>query len=823
VAVVKEIRINVDIVKWIALALGALGVVVMAAALIVTPQHTFGTVSLIALGVGVIGLVGYLILDMDAIVAALVGRRGQYALVTVGVGVLFVAVLVALYIVVGKLPVDPIDFTEEQRYALSPQTLDLLANLDEEVQVYAFFTEGYYYRDEAEIWLNLYRTHSHGMLTYEFIDPDLDPGRAMQLGMSRNNTVMFRQGDRVGTATQVDEQNLTSALIQAIQGAPRTVYVLTGHGERDVNGFDDRDYQTIRASLELENITVQPLSLLGEDASVPEDASAVLVLGPMAQLSVREVENLQTYLSNGGGLLLLMDPSISTGVVTTGVQGVAYSHDGERLVSAGADDTARVWDASTGEQQLVLTGHTSDVMSAAFSPDDRQIATASADGTVRLWDATTGDEIAVLEGHLGAVLQVRYSPTGDVLASTGQDQALILWNTDTHERIAIQSVQAPMFALAYSSDGRFIATGATDGSVALWNGVTGEPISQWTVHTDMIFGLAFSPDDTLVYSAALDGTVGMVNVETGAQSTAPISPGMGITGLAVFPDGKIALALSDYTIRVFDPRGEGEEQVFSGNVGMVWQIAVAPDGESFATASSDGTVHVWSLGSEQATLVLTGHMAGDPLENYLANTWGIAINDDLVIDLETASLFDELTPVIHDDLYDTSSPITTPLWNSGLMTFFIQARSLSQTYMQPGTVSVTMLAQTPASSSWGETNPYTGEIAPDAADFPGPLSLAISAEDSVTGSRVVVVGDADVASNMALRYENFGNADFFLNAVNWLTQEEALVDVRSSETTRTFNPMDPTLLGVTLLLSCALMPTLILVAGFVVWLTRRGR
>ncbi len=817
----KEIRINTDIVKWVALALGALGILVMVGALIVNQE--FEIVSYIALGVGVIGLAGYIILDMNAIVAALVGRPGQYALVTAGISVLFVIVLVVLYIVVDRLPIDPIDFTEEQRYALSPQTLDLLADLDEEVEVYAFFAEGYYYSDEAEIWLDLYQTHSHGMLTYEFIDPDRDPGRATQLGMSRNNSVMFRQGDRVGTATVMDEQNLTSALIQALQGEPRVVYALTGHGERDISGFTERDYQTISTALGLENVTVQTLSLLGEEASVPEDAAAVLILGPMSQLSVREVETLQTYLTNGGGLLLMIDPTVSTGVMTSGVQGVAYSHDGEYIVSAGADDTTRVWDASTGEELLVLTGHTSDVMSVDYSPDDDQIATGSVDGTVRLWDAATGDETAILEGHLGPVLQVRYSPAGGVLASVGQDQALILWDLDALEPIVIQTVQAPMFALAYSSDGSVVATGAADGTVDLWNGATGERLLQSVVHTDMIFGLAFSPDDTLVYSAALDGTIGVIDVATGGQSAVPISPGLGITDLAVFPDGSIALALSDNTIHAFATEGEEDQRIYVGHEGVVWRIAVAPDGESFATASSDGTVRVWSIDPEEEALMITGHMAGDPLENYLATTWGIAINDDLAIDLDTATLFDELTPVAYGDRYAATSEITTPLLDTGAMTFFIQARSLTQTYMQPTTVSVIPLVQTSPTNSWGETNPYTGELVQDQADILGPLTLAMSAEDIVTGSRVVVIGDADMASNAALRYENFGNADFFLNTVNWLTQEETLVDVRSSEATRSFTPMNPTLLTLTLLLGTCLLPTLILAAGFVVWLARRGK
>ena len=66
------------------------------------------------------------------------------------------------------------------------------------------------------------------------------------------------------------------------------------------------------------------------------------------------------------------------------VQGVAFSPDGERLVTAGGDRTARVWDSKTGSRLLILRGHTALVNSAVFSPDGRHIVTASVDNTAQV-------------------------------------------------------------------------------------------------------------------------------------------------------------------------------------------------------------------------------------------------------------------------------------------------------------------------------------------------------------------------------------------------------------------------------------------------------
>lgn len=63
-----------------------------------------------------------------------------------------------------------------------------------------------------------------------------------------------------------------------------------------------------------------------------------------------------------------------------------YSPDGGRLVSAGFDSLAKVWDASNGQLQMTLKGHRHEVNFAMFSPDGKHIATGSKDSTARIWD-----------------------------------------------------------------------------------------------------------------------------------------------------------------------------------------------------------------------------------------------------------------------------------------------------------------------------------------------------------------------------------------------------------------------------------------------------
>src|SRR5262245_59908464 len=90
---------------------------------------------------------------------------------------------------------------------------------------------------------------------------------------------------------------------------------------------------------------------------------------------------------------------------------LAFSPDGQRIVSQTGGNLAQLWDAATGKV-LFQFRHASLVYSACFSPDGRQILTASVDHTARLWDAATGRAIFESITHEGRLLHAEFSQDG---------------------------------------------------------------------------------------------------------------------------------------------------------------------------------------------------------------------------------------------------------------------------------------------------------------------------------------------------------------------------------------------------------------------------
>jgi ABC-type uncharacterized transport system involved in gliding motility auxiliary subunit len=183
-----------------------------------------------------------------------------------------------------------------------------------------------------------------------------------------------------------------------------------------------------------------------------------------------------------------------------------------------------------------------------------------------------------------------------------------------------------------------------------------------------------------------------------------------------------------------------------------------------------------------------------------------------------------------------SHRITEKLTN--VMTFFPLARSITPVKEDSEGIHVEKILQTsPLPASWAETDYQQREVRYDPGkDIPGPVSIGVVATKDLpppAGSeakegetpksqkaRLVVIGDSDFASNAHFRQA--GNGDLFLNAINWLAQDESFISIR------TRNPEDRRVLltearaRMIKYMSLLVIPISLLFLGVVVWVKRRG-
>jgi ABC-type uncharacterized transport system involved in gliding motility auxiliary subunit len=203
------------------------------------------------------------------------------------------------------------DLTENKRNSVSPQTIQVLRTLKAPVSAIAFFRSDTPGKKTAEDLLSQYATYSGGKFTWRLEDTDRAPALARQYGVESYGTVVLEGGPPGQTRTEkvqdAEEEKLTNAIVKVTRAGKRVIYVLKGHGEREIGATDRGGFSQAKEQMEKANYEVKEL-FLARDPKIPDDASIVMVPGPKTDLFPQELAALDAYIAKAGKVFYMSGP-----------------------------------------------------------------------------------------------------------------------------------------------------------------------------------------------------------------------------------------------------------------------------------------------------------------------------------------------------------------------------------------------------------------------------------------------------------------------------------------------------------------------------------
>jgi WD40 repeat protein len=322
---------------------------------------------------------------------------------------------------------------------------------------------------------------------------------------------------------------------------------------------------------------------------------------------------------------------------------VAWSPDGKQVLTGSADDTAKIWDAASGNLLRTLQGHTDDVRAVEWSPDSKQILTGSIDNTARFWDAASGQILKILQGHTDDIWSVAWSPDGKQVLTGSDDHTARIWNVASGEAVmTLLGHTDNVVAVAWSPDSKQVLTGSNDHTTIIWD-VTSlrEPRKVTTLqnHTSWINEVAWSPDGKQILTGSNDHTTIIWDANSGQVVTILRGHTASVYAAAWSPDGKQVLTGSDdHTARIWDVTSGQVITTLSGHTGWLYDVAWSPDGKQILTGRADTTAKIWDVASGQAVMTFLGQIdsvnavAWSPdgkqvltdSDNHTARIWDVA-------------------------------------------------------------------------------------------------------------------------------------------------------------------------------------------------------
>jgi WD40 repeat protein/beta-lactamase regulating signal transducer with metallopeptidase domain len=353
-----------------------------------------------------------------------------------------------------------------------------------------------------------------------------------------------------------------------------------------------------------------------------------------------------------GGFILV---SAGGGFSGPETRALAISPDGKQIASA-SGSTVRIWDAVTGKELPLQGGHRRPPAAVRLSPDGKILISWGADQVIRRWDAATGRALGAFAAPARTLLAT-FSADGRVVALANADNTIRLHDTASGQELRRLTMQGSTVALAFAPGAKMIAARGGNNLIHLFDVAAGKELRQIALPSTakpgqpgvLILGaagplagaapgLAFSPDGKLLLSVVPGNSsraLVIIDVATGKQLRKIDSP-QPLASFAFSPDGRtVATENADHTVTLWETASARERgrlgkpalsspqpargtmavrfvidgvaargvDDLSGPVGL----SFAPDGKTLAVRGPGGSIRAWEVVSGRQLGQFQGH------------------------------------------------------------------------------------------------------------------------------------------------------------------------------------------------------------------------
>jgi WD40 repeat protein len=269
----------------------------------------------------------------------------------------------------------------------------------------------------------------------------------------------------------------------------------------------------------------------------------------------------------------------------------------------------------TSTKKEPFIGHTGEVLCVAYSADGEKLLTGGKDHTVRLWDRRDGHEIDAFKGPTGPVTQVAFTGKGKQVVAVAAENGHWAWDIAASGAVIFEKRTGPRTAWAISPDGELVAFPQKDFAIFVRHTTdNGRLDRQFSIRdSGDVIGAAFFPhSEYVIFATSADGLIHVGNMSTRREVGKPFpGPKAETLGLAVAPNEKAVLIAEDtgaalWSLQTVPPALHRRLQ---GLKERLLCMAFSPDGKHIAGGLADHTVRVWDATTGKEVRRFTDHQA----------------------------------------------------------------------------------------------------------------------------------------------------------------------------------------------------------------------